>query len=146
LRRAARGVAAALTWPAAAAADGPYEPNETAAMVTAPATAARIDAALETPQDEDWYLLHPQGVRQLGVLATLATPYRTSYGRISIELLDGEGSSYPIASLGLGYEVSTSARRTADTLAFTSELGHRYFLHVTQSGCDGSAYSLQLTP
>ena len=33
-------------------------------MVAAPLTAPRVDAGLETPQDKDWFVLHPRGVRQ----------------------------------------------------------------------------------
>jgi hypothetical protein len=143
----AAALAAAVSWPAAASADGPFEPNETAAMATTPLTAPRFDAGLETPQDEDWYLLLPQGVRQIGILATLQTQCSKSYGRISLDLLDAEGSSLPVATLQLGYDIwNARTPKTADTAAFTSVVGHRYLLHVTQSGCDSAGYTLQLAP
>lgn len=147
-----RGVVAAAVvaclLPAAAAADGPYEPNETAGMVAVPLVTQRVDAGLETPQDEDWYLLHPQGVRQVGVMAMLNTVCRTSYGRVTVDLLDADGPRSPLAALRLGYDPfgAQSAPRTVDTARFTSEVGHRYFLHVTQSSCDPAAYSLGIAP
>jgi hypothetical protein len=140
-------VAGLAALPAVSVADGPYEPNETAAMALTPVTAPRIDAGLETPQDEDWYLLHPQGVRQIGVLATLATPCPQSYGTLVVELLDAEGSTYPLAVLRLGSDISsTTAPRTSASATFTSQVGHRYFVHVEQSRCDGVGYSLELAP
>lgn len=116
--------------------------------VTSPLVTQRIDAGLETPQDEDWYLLHPQGVRQIGIMATLNTVCRSSYGRVTVDLLDADGSRWPIDSLKLGFDVfgNRSAPRTVDTATFTSQVGHRYFLHVTQSSCDPAAYSLGLVP
>jgi hypothetical protein len=116
-------------------------------MVTVPLTVPRVDAALETPQDEDWYLLYPQGVRQIGVLATLKTPCSSSDGTVHIDLLDGDGSTLPIVSLRLGYDFTNSkVPLTTATASFTSEIGHRYLLHVTESSCDGVGYSLALAP
>jgi len=117
-------------------------------MVTSPLLAPRVDAGLETPQDEDWYLLYPQGVRQIGVMATLNTSCRASIGRVTVDLLDADGSRSPIESLQFGYDVlgDRSAPRTVDTARFTSVVGHRYFLHVTQSSCDPAAYSMALAP
>jgi len=134
--------------PAAAAADGTYEPNETAAMVVAPITAPALDAALETPQDTDWYLLHPQGIRQIGVQATLMTACAKSYGRISIDLHDADAPGrLAFAAMALGNDIFNSGTpRLSATTTFTSQVGHRYLLHVTQSGCAGGAYSLSLAP
>lgn len=136
------------TLPTAASADGPYEPNETAAMVTAPLTAPRVDAGLETPQDVDWYLLYPQGVRQVGVLVTLNAPCAQSFGRVSAKVIDGEASPYSsLGDLSLGYDYANSkAPKTADSTAFTSQVGHRYFIRVSQSSCPGASYSIAIAP
>jgi hypothetical protein len=140
-------IAVTVGLPASAVADGPYEPNETAAMTSTPVTAPRIDAGLETPQDVDWYLLHPQGVRQVGLLATLVMPCPRAYGMVVIDVLDAEGSTYPVASLRLGSDVmSSNAPRTTEAATFTSQVGHRYFVKVEQSRCDGIGYSLELAP
>lgn len=144
---AAAVIAAIALSPAAAAADGPHEPNETAAMATIPVTAPRIDAALETKQDEDWYLLHPQGIRQIGLLATLGAPCGSSYGRVIVDVLDGESARVPFESLQLGYDTrNPKVTATTASTVFTSEIGHRYLVHVTQSSCHGVPYSLSLAP
>lgn len=135
--------------PAVALADGPYEPNETAMMATTPVTAPQIDAGIETPQDVDWYLLQPQGVRQVGVLVTLATPCPSSYGYLTVKLIDGEGTPYlPLANLSVGHDyMNPSTARTVDSASFTSQVGHRYFLRVSSnSDCVGATYSIALAP
>jgi hypothetical protein len=140
-------IAGVAVLPATSVADGPYEPNETAAMASVPHTAPTMDAGLETPQDQDWYLLYPQGVRQIGVLATVNTLCRASYGSVTMDLLDAEGSRSPVDAIRLGYDPAHSkVAVTAATMSFTSQVGHRYLLHVTQSGCDGVAYSMALAP
>jgi hypothetical protein len=86
-------------------------------------------------------------VRQIGVLATLKTPCASSYGSVHIDLLDGDGSQSPISSLRLGYDFTNGkVSLTTATASFTSEIGHRYLLHVTQSSCDAVAYSLAIAP
>jgi Fe-S cluster assembly iron-binding protein IscA len=81
------------------------------------------------------------------VLATLTAPCPKTYGRVSVELFDAEGSRLPVASLNLGYDIrNTQALQTADAAAFTSQAGHRYLLHVTQSGCTGAEYALEFAP
>lgn len=141
-------VALCVLLPESAAADGPYEPNETAAMVTAPLTASRIDAGLETPQDVDWYLLYPQGVRQVGLLISLNTPCTPSYGNVYAKIIDAEGSPYvPVALMSLGRDPSNpNAPKTVDTASFTSQVGHRYFIRVSQSSCPGASYSIAIAP
>ena len=147
LRSAILAVIVALTGATSAVADGPYEPNETAATAAGPITTPAIHAAFETPQDADWYVLFPQGVRQIGILATLDSPCPTKYGQIRIALLDAEGSPYsPLGSLTLGLSYATSTQNTVDRLAFTSQVGHRYLLRVTQSSCTGAAYSIDFAP
>ncbi|UTI63916.1 hypothetical protein NBH00_21555 [Paraconexibacter antarcticus] len=133
---------------AVASADGPFEPNETALMIAAPLTAPRVDASLETPQDEDWYLLQPQGVRQVGIIAGLIAGCDKSYGSVTFDLLDPDGGgSLPFASMKVGYSYATpDAPVTIDTASFTSDVGRRYYLHVTQSGCPGARYSFAIAP
>jgi hypothetical protein len=127
----------ALLVPAAASADGPFEPNESAPTATGPLTLTKIDAGLETPQDEDWYVLYPGAPRQIGVLGTLNGACSSARGGISVTLLDGEVDPYSalIDSFTLGYDPYESSKgvQTAAQLAFTSIKGHRYFLHVKQS-------------
>lgn len=130
-----------------ASADGPLEPNETVASASAIVTADAVVAALETPQDVDWYRFYVEGDRQVGVLATLDSPCVGAYGTVRVELLDGEqayGGS--LGRLIVGRDYGRDSVLSAARLAFTSQRGHRYFLKVTQNGCQGAAYSLQLAP
>jgi hypothetical protein len=138
----------ALTAAAPAFADGPFEPNETATEATGPLTGATVTAALETPQDVDWYRFYAHPQRQVGVLATLGGSCARTSGTITVSLLDAEGSfGGNLGSLTLGWDYSTpNAPVAARNLAFTSAVGHRYFLKVTQSGCQNVPYSLQLAP
>lgn len=116
-------------------------------MATVPLTAPRIDASLETRLDEDWYLLHPQGIRQVGLLATLGAPCGSSYGRVIVDVLDAESARLPIESLQLGFDTrNPKVTATTARTVFTSEIGHRYFAHVTQASCHGVAYTLSLAP
>lgn len=138
-----------LVAPAAALADGPFEPNETAATATGPLLQSDLGAGLETPQDVDWYVLHLRAPKQVGVLATLAAPCRTSYGRLSVDLLDADvpGFGNDVGSIRLGRSdaaPSGSGQLLAGRTSFTSKRGHRYFLKVTQSGCDSAAYTISL--
>ncbi len=147
LRSALLAVIVALSGAALAVADGPYEPNETAATTAGPITTPTLHAAFETPQDADWYVLFPQGVRQIGILATLDSPCPSPSGQIRIAVLDAEGNPYsPVGSLTLGLSYATSMQNTVDRLAFTSQVGHRYLLRVTQSSCTGGAYSIDFAP
>src|SRR4051794_841078 len=131
--------------PATALADGPFEPNETAAMVTAPVTVPSLTAALETPQDVDWYLLRPQGVRQIGILGTLNGTCPSNSGYILASVKDADAiASYEVdlGSVKAGYDYNVEGSRdtpkTADQVAFTSKVGHRYLVKVSQSGCQGA--------
>lgn len=147
LRSAILAVMVVLTGATLAVADGPYEPNETAATAAGPITTSALHAAFETPQDADWYVLFPQGVRQIGILATLDNACPAHYGQIRITVLDAEGNPYsPVGSLTLGLSYATSLQNTVDRLAFTSQTGHRYLLRVTQSSCTGGAYSIDFAP
>jgi hypothetical protein len=130
-----------------ARADGPFEPNETAATAFGPVTQTVIEGAFETKQDVDWYLLHPKGVRQIGILAVLRSPCSGAYQRITADLWDADSGSraWPMDSLRLGDGLD-SQRLTANRTAFTSVRGHRYLLRVSQTGCEGAAYRLEVGP
>lgn len=131
---------------APALADGPHEPNETAAMVTSPTTSS-VAAALETPQDVDWYLLLPRGVRQVGVLATLGTACSSPTGQVRVNVFDADGSVLPLDTLVLRRDHASGASGiTSDHLRYTSKAGHRYFLRVTQTGCEYATYSISFAP
>jgi hypothetical protein len=129
-----------------ALADGPYEPNEAAAQAT-PAPVS-IAAALETPQDIDWYRFYTKPKRQIGLLATLGGTCRSRTGTITARVYDADGGyGLPLITLTLGYNFAASDQpKTADQASFTSEGGHRYFIQVSQSQCQGVGYSLQLAP
>jgi len=129
-----------------ALADGPYEPNETAAQAT-PAPSA-IAGALETPQDIDWYRFYAKPKRQVGLLALLNGACSSRVGRISAQVYDADGGyGLPVIDLTLGYNFRDSDHpKTADQASFTSEVGHRYFIAVRQSLCQGVGYTLQLAP
>ena len=130
---------------ACAFADGPYEPNETAATATGPVTDTLLSAALETPQDEDWYLLRPNAPRQIGVLATLKSACPSKIGSLVVHVFDADGSRAPLADLRLGYRGDPEPT-LADRMAFTSIRGHRYYLQVTQSSCMNTPYDLSIEP
>lgn len=117
-------------------------------MVTMPLTVARVDAGLETPQDVDWYLLYPQGVRQVGVLVTLNTPCPSPYGNVYAKVIDGEGYPFsPLAQMSVGHDFSSpNGTKTVDSTAFTSQVGHRYFIRVSQATCPGATYSISIAP
>jgi hypothetical protein len=147
LRTALLALIVGLAAAPCAFADGPFEPNETAATAAGPITAPGLQAAFETPQDTDWYLLQPQGVRQIGILATLDGACATHYGQQRFTLLDAEGSPFsPVGSLTLGFSYVTGMQTTVDRLAFTSQAGHRYLLRVSESSCTDVPYSLSFAP
>jgi hypothetical protein len=127
-------------------ADGPYEPNETAAQAAGPLLGATVVAGLETPQDVDWYVIYPKPDRQVGVLATLPGACKSSVGSVRVDMYDGE-VSWGLAVLGLqlGYTGAASPQM-ADRGSFTSIPGHRYFIKVRQSLCQGTWYSLDVAP
>jgi hypothetical protein len=127
-------------------ADGPYEPNETAAQ--AAPTGASVAGALETPQDVDWYRFYAKPQRQVGLLASLNGTCSSIGGTIIARVYDAD-ADYAVAvmSVTLGYEPAPPhSPKTADQATFTSEAGHRYFIQVRQSLCQGVGYTLQLAP
>src|SRR3954452_16191385 len=92
MRLCCRVMAAVLSlgsFSSVALADGPYEPNETAAQAT-PAPAA-IAGALETPQDVDWYRFYTKPKRQVGLLATLNGVCSSRVGTITARVYDADG-------------------------------------------------------
>lgn len=87
-----------------ALADGPFEPNETAAEAFGPLAGGSFSAALETPQDVDWYRFYAKRHRQVGVLATLDGRCSSKSGSVSVDLWDAEEAhGLPLAYLRLGY-------------------------------------------
>jgi hypothetical protein len=144
---AATGLALAAA--ATANADGPYEPNESPGQAFGPLTSEAVAAALETPQDVDWYRFYTLPQRQIGVLATLSGACPSAYGNIRVLVLDADVPySTPLGTLTLGkdWTSSNSSPITAARIAFTSQAGHRYFLKVTQTSCQNTPYTLQLAP
>jgi hypothetical protein len=133
---------------ATARADGPYEPNETAAQVAGSLTGTPITAALETPQDVDWYRFYAKPQSQVGLLATLYGACSSRSGTITVRVYDADGGyGVPVMNLTLGYNYAASdTPKTADQSTFTSEAGHRYFIQVRQSLCPTVGYTLQLAP
>ncbi|MDX6686988.1 MAG: hypothetical protein QOF86_3116 [Baekduia sp.] len=130
-----------------ASADGPYEPNETAAQV-AGSLGGPVSAALETPQDVDWYRFYAKPQSQLGLLATLNGTCGWRAGTVTARVYDADGGyGLPVISLTLGYNYAApEALKTADQGTFTSQAGHRYFIQVRQSLCPTVGYSLQMAP
>jgi hypothetical protein len=130
---------------AVACADGPFEPNETAAQAFGPLTGQTITAAFETPQDVDWYRFYAKPERQIGLLATMPSPCAIP-GSIRVAVYDADGAvGLPVISLTLGYTGSTTPATAAnDTM--TSRRGHRYLVKVTESLCRDVAYTLQVAP
>ena len=123
----------------AARADGPYEPNETALGAFGPVTTGLLAGALETPQDEDWFVLYPAADRQVGVLATIKGQCAQDSGNIEIELLDADASSPAMGVARIGHK--NFQPTTSDRVAFTAVRGHRYFLRITQSGCENVPFT-----
>src|SRR3954451_4196826 len=75
-----------------ASADGPFEPNERATDAGGPLTGETVQAALETPQDVDWFRFYTLPDRQIGVLGTITSSCDGSSGRVYMDVLDGEVS------------------------------------------------------
>src|SRR4051794_9665834 len=86
-----------LVVPSIASADGPFEPNETAAEAYGPLTGGSFSGAFETPQDHDWYRFYAFNHRQIGVLLTLTSSCAASYASIELEVLDGESNTYAVS-------------------------------------------------
>jgi hypothetical protein len=134
---------------APAAADGPFEPNETVASAAGPLTGTAVTGALETPQDIDWYAFYAHAPRQIGLLATIGGSCSSSTsGYIKVTLLDGDTASYraELGTITLGRDLYKGTTVTANRVAFTSEQGHRYFIRAQQFGCQNTPYTLELAP
>jgi len=69
-------------------------------------------------------------------------------GTITARVYDADGGyGLPVIHLTLGYNFEAYDQpKTADQASFTSEGGHRYFIQVSQSLCQGVGYRLQLAP
>lgn len=144
-------VAASLACAAPALADGPFEPNETAATAAAPMVMSVV-AGLETPQDVDWFALYPKRTRQIGVLVKLTSSCGSNTGSVRVDLLDADAGilARSIGSGTLGWDPFDSgtlrAPRETVQLRFTSIQGHRYYLKISQSSCAGATYATDLAP
>jgi hypothetical protein len=130
--------AALLTSVPIAAADGPYEPNESVTQAAGPlAGGSGYDAAIETSNDEDWFYFYTSGQRQFEVVLT----YRGQtgiYGNTRVTLRERDGGEIDSTS------VDEDADDRVGRLTFTSPGAARYHLSVT--GEQGAAYRIQVNP
>jgi hypothetical protein len=137
-----------ISFAAPAAADGPFEPNEMPGEAQGPLVGGALTAAFETPQDVDWFVFYAHHHRQIGVLLTLNGACSSSSGRITATVFDGDLASYS-ASLGalvVGRDIFTGEERAASQVALTSQAGHRYYVKIVQSRCEGTPYVLDVAP
>jgi hypothetical protein len=111
------------------------EPNDGITQADGPVTGGTANTgAIETSNDEDWYVFYVAGRRQLDIATTqtsCSNPDPDCYGGIGAELRDGDGDS--IDSTGNIYVNTTRhIRRSVST--------GRYFVVV--SGDQGPRYSM----
>ena len=131
----------------AANADGPFEPNETGGEAYGPLPGGTLSAALETPQDHDWYRFYARGHSQIGVLISYTGGCSSSYYGLQLAVLDADVPGYSgtmgTATVGTAYP---AYGQDTGNVVFTSIRGHRYYVKVTQTGCVGATYDVDVAP
>lgn len=129
------GVAFLVIGPVAAA-DGPYEPNESVTQTFGPlAGGISYNGVIETSNDVDWFHFYIAGQRQFEVVLTWRGG--DCYD-ITATLRDREGGQE------LSTSVDSSPESTVGRITLTSPGSARYNLEV--NGCTGGAYTIQITP
>ena len=150
MRLALLTIIALLAVVPSASAQAPSEPNDTAATAAGPLVVTELTAALESEQDDDWYLLHAAAARDVSIVGTIGGSCREAFGQISVELHDADAPFATAAkeTLLLGYDPAQSTSGPVKTaqLTFDSIVGHRYFVHVTHTACENVPYGLAISP
>lgn len=130
----ALGIAFAATMlvlPAAASANGAYEPNDSASTATGPLqSGAWYSAVTETENDEDWYFLYTTGTTQLDISVTGMG--RDNCLGTDLELMNGDGdaieTTYPAED------------NETEHILYTARAAATYYLKVQDyhiAGCFG---------
>lgn len=121
-----------------AAADGPFEPNESVTQAFGPLVGATAyNGVLETSNDVDWFFFYIAGQRQFEVVLTWrGSQEDCSDVFLSLRERDGE--------LERSTSVDCAPDERIGRITLTSPGSARYNLEV--SGDEGASYTIQVTP